>query len=179
MTKTKKPVDKKHAPSLAQRRKMFEKATKLHEILKVALQELRAVEKDKRFVVDMNHWVQGDGIENDDFELEIRPPSEKTPCSACLAGSVMVGLYPKVCAQLGWDATPDDFSEIDEVEAKLDALNALRGGCVDEAHSRLYPKWDSFPELGLDRKVIDYHDNRVQWWKDMRKLLSDLKKADL
>lgn len=58
----------------------FEQATTLWEIVEVALDEVKSCQ-EQGIVINMGSWVK--------YETDIH-----TVCSVCLAGAVMVGLYP-------------------------------------------------------------------------------------
>lgn len=82
------------------------------ELIRVALQDLEAVENDSRYSVDMDVWHE---------------PDTYTTCYVCLAGSV-------IAKSLGAPAThsqnPDHYPY--SVERKLRALDWLRAGFIKE-----------------------------------------------
>lgn len=175
-----KAVKVKKKPTVAQMRKQFESATKLHQILKIALHDLRAAEKSKKYVIDMYEWYA---------------PAEGGKCQVCLAGSVMAGRYKSVCdkklKEYPHGISPEVLRDYDEATAKLDALNALRCGDVGDAAHLLHgeteycgyrydiSKCPYAKYHKLDRQVMPYDDNRESWWEDMKELLADLKEDDL
>ena len=92
-------------------------------LLRVALRDLRHVERDPRYEVQMGFWHTGTaqwGAGDD-------------PCAVCLAGAVMartLGADPGVLRR------PWDYSE--EVGRKLIALDALRCGSVAAGLAAFY-----------------------------------------
>ena len=126
---------------------------KLAPLLRLALDDLRKVERSKRYEVNMGDW-----------------HSPNSYCSVCLAGSVIAKTLdsdPK--REIG----PWNFGI--KTQCALVALDHLRKGLVSSALGSLGKKCTE----DFDRSVIYYHDNRLQWWKDMRKLLRDLEAANL
>lgn len=90
------------------------------QIIRLALADLEKVERDARYEVDMGIWHQA--TKEDPSDYFRRVPRER--CVVCLAGSVIagsLGVAPDV------DAHPEEFTE----EAKLMALDELRGGDID------------------------------------------------
>ena len=150
MTKTKKK------PTTAQLRKAFEKATKPSQILAIALRDLRLTERNKRFVVNMNHWM---------LNLDGR-------CNVCLAGAVMANRYPNKCKAAGWTSTPEDFKGKDDTPCKLDALDVLRVGNVKTAAAFM-----GVPTILKSRIMPSYDHSEPGWWKAVRQLLADLREA--
>lgn len=156
------------AKTTAQRK--FEKATKLWQILGMALHDLRTIEKKRGYKVDMNYWHEPQG----------------NKCVVCLAGSVMAN---RLGAKKKEGMEPYDT----EYANKLNALNCLRMFDLAGAYSyisngapendiklsvtrteRLFEKEKT---CGSGFGYIDYGD--PNWWPAMRRLHQALKKADI
>lgn len=157
-------MTKRRVSSRTALKNKFIKATKLHQILAIALIDLRKAEKMKGVKIDMGDWH--------------RPVSsfDRRICYVCLAGSVIhCRLADKV--DLGCNLTPGDYAEVDECQQKLFALNDLRNGWLLKAYEHLYGDDARLPR-GVEEEfsVVDYYiTERAQWWKDMRALLKYLK----
>ena len=108
------------------------------ELIKLAINDLKEVERDPRYRVDMDQWHRV-GMPYDDR------------CHLCLAGAVMAG-------QLGVDsdegATPGMF---DELKA-LRALDEFRQGELHNAFG--YLSIDIPNDLRYDIEVPDYSNSR-------------------
>ncbi len=136
------------------------------ELIRIALDDLKKVEKDSRYVVDMRRWHM--------------PDERRDPCSVCLAGSVIAKTFnedPRIYL------SPSSYDI--KLENKLLALNYFRVGDVSVAFTRLaynnadYCKKDfSYSNGGVfDRNIESYTRDRKQFHKDMRKLARDLERA--
>jgi hypothetical protein len=143
----------------------FEAAKKLHEILAIAMKDLRAVEKLNRVVVDMSvFWSK----------------NETGECGVCFAGAVIhkraKGL-DKLEEDWAGDAecSPSHFKT--DVARKLWALDSLRLGCVGDALGAMTNRAMvlSDPPKTPDREVVDYEEDREKWWEQMRQLRKELK----
>jgi len=123
----------------------------LHELLEVALLDLRFVEETPGFDVDMSWYLRQRG----------------DTCTVCVGGAVVaVGLGKRRL-----DAVDrSDFS-------KVKALDSLRTGNVLRAARCLYLVDDEYQYL--DRSVVDYRKNRDAWWTKMYALLEDLRGAGI
>lgn len=123
-------------------------------LIDVALTDLRAIEQDKRYVVDMIQWH--------------RPAGGR--CYVCLAGAVMAQELGVALDAYCWPSTVSD-----DLAFKLLALEYLRSGKVRLAmdYMKLAGRYD------LDRSIADYHADRDQFFADMEKLASDLRAAGL
>lgn len=88
---------------------------KLSELIYIALEDLEKIEADPRYIIDMGTWHMPNG-----------------KCAVCAAGAVMA-------KRLGADPTahisPSRFD--DDTEAKLDAIDLLRCGYLDDAADQL------------------------------------------
>lgn len=125
-------------------------------LLEIALPDLRELEKDPRYKVDMSTWHS--------------PDSDDHLCHTCLAGSVLareLGVSPKhVC-------NPTYFGY--DVRHRLWALEALRRGRVERAASFMWIPFGTASDL--DRPMSEY--GTPNFYPDMEKLLADLKEAGL
>lgn len=128
----------------------FERADKLSKVLALALADLRKAERMKGFEVHMDWWISTRGA----------------TCKVCLAGSVMAMRFS--LRQMPGGDMPE--------ENKMMALEDLRNGNVRTAYWELTGKYG---HGDLDRRVPSYHEDRPGWWKAMKTLLADLKRAGL
>lgn len=153
-------------------RKRFESTDKLWVILQIALIDLKRAERSRKYVVDMDYWADALG---------------STRRRVCLAGAVMTGIYLKETKSLCYNqgisgAAPDMFDGIDGLSAKFQALNLLRVGLVVGAYIDMWRCDRSCVPAEvthLDRVVSGYRGSEGLWWKDIKALLRDLKKANL
>lgn len=99
------------------------------ELLRVALNDLKAAERDPRYTIDMTDWHvprDKEGLrlfEGEDMEAG-------SSCAVCLAGSVMRQSFDgnyKLC--------PDDFTL--KISGNLEAIDCLRRGQVEDAYYHL------------------------------------------
>lgn len=131
-------------------------------LIRLALKDLEAVEKSKRFVVDMNEWFRPNG-----------------QCAVCLAGSVMaktlkVSTSKRKLKSLGlldsWgEVIPDKFKK--EMYA-LQALNYFRLGECGWAFRYLdLTKGSGVP---FDCMITDYHSDPEEFKDQMHQLAGEL-----
>lgn len=150
-------------------------------LIRLALDDLRKVERSKRYMVDMGWW--------HDTGVHLRDPIK---CVVCFAGAVMAGT---LSVPIQDNCTPDYFDA--DVEAKLIALDYFRDGNVwsgvytilDPIHKRppsSQRRIDRlFSQKKLDRlsdegqEVAHYKDNPGQFKKDMRKMADGLTEIGL
>lgn len=88
------------------------------ELIRLALGDLRKVESDVRYRVDMDAWHEG--------------LQHREPCTVCMAGSVMaktLGVDPER------DSGPWNFQP--DTDSKLCAIDAFRCGAVEDGLERL------------------------------------------
>ena len=133
------------------------KINKLHELLTIALDDLKKCEADPTYIINMHEWHV--------------PRGEQ--CSICLAGAVMaqsLGAYPSEHRSL--------FSYDAPLDERLEALDDLRcGGIVDACHTMGIPsRWEEHKTSRID--VPDYND-KEHWWQAMGEVLRFLKEWDL
>jgi len=126
------------------------KQTNLWKLLRIGLRDLRKHERTRGCVVDMRRWLESNG-----------------ECRACLAGAVM----RHSLNMRSLDTISPDWA---------DALNDLRSGDVSFANDWMPKSSENHAKaLRLDRDMPKYEEDREAWWKEMRKLLADLKSADI
>lgn len=153
MTKTKPTTQEARAL------RKWNKATKLWQLLAIAVADAKRLTRTGKASIDMFGWLW--------FHKRTRK------CYACLAGSVMYCTLGS--RQRSGKDDPSDFDP--PTCAKLYAIDHLRTGLVTAALYEL--GLDNDPGVPLNRQVTDHADDPVAFWKDMRKLLADLRKADL
>ncbi len=139
MTKTKKQIKLPSKPS---------------ELILLALKDLRAVEKSKKYVVEMGEWHT--------------PDYRDGKCAVCLAGAVMAKTLK---VSVHDDMLPYRMGINDD---KLRALDYFREGYVQGA----------FRYLGItvdwpDKKIAVYEHDAEAFHADMQQLAADLKAAGL
>lgn len=115
---------------------------KASELLALALAELRRVEQDSRYRIDMKKWHI--------------PSMDRSVCSVCLAGAVLAGHLPPS------EIVGDVDGRFDpETAVRLQAIDLLRCGAVKTAvrvlgqvsvggnlpRNRYIPNYDESPEL--------------------------------
>jgi hypothetical protein len=127
-------------------------------LLRIALTDLMAVEKSKKYRIDMGMWHHG-AVEG----------GQK--CEVCMAGAVMAKTL-KVPDDEWRD--PGDFNSSD-ITKKLFAINLLRVGNISEACYFLGVK----NKANMQVPVISYDDSPKEFKKDMRKLIKTLEKAGM
>lgn len=126
------------------------------ELITLALNDLLKVEKRKGYKVDMSVWHE---------------PDNKV-CLVCLAGAVLAceyGLDKRV--EVDWDEIGEEAS------LKADALNCFRTGGIDFGFESL--KLDQDLGQSFNRVITKYSDDRLGFYRDMRKLVRDLRKQGL
>ncbi len=137
---------------------------KLWQLASVAMKDLAAVERSKAYRVDMATW-------HDPYTTD----KGKAVCEVCLGGAVLaktLKMSPNtfyVPSYFGW-------------HLRLRAINNLRVGQVDEALMNVGgARSNKAREAAayLSRDMPDYHSNKKRFKTAMRKLIRDLKAADL
>jgi len=137
----------------------------LHELLDLALEDLKKISKDSRYLIDM-------GIYHE-------PSGYFTPCFVCLAGCVMANTLK---ANPFKSLHPMDFPP--EISLKLTALNFLRQGEIYDAIVAFY-SYKAYP----NRKPLTfylsylpipaYSENKLKFFKAMRKVSKLLKEKGI
>lgn len=128
------------------------------ELIRVALADLRKVERSEKYKVDMGNW---------------HGPGRDGRCHVCLAGSVMAKTLKY---------NPDDpvipvCGYGDGTGDKLHALDNFREGLINHGLSNL-----SLPEtpwFNTRRHICRYEDNREAFFRDMNDLADELEGNDL
>lgn len=135
-------------------------------LIRLALDDLRKVERDARYAVDMGYWHTGTW-----------EPEHNNTCMVCLAGAVMAGT-------LGADPTqvryPDCYSL--ETEARLESLDCFRVGNVRNGLYRFHQRTetaDAYEGIGIELAgaVPEYYvsgEDNTGWYAGMEKLADDL-----
>jgi hypothetical protein len=124
----------------------------LAELWELAMKDLRAIEGNPNYEIDMGTWKSG--------------------CRVCMAGAVAV-------MENRLDLLPDlDSCPINSREGnKLFAINSLRQGDISAACRTLSIPCAS--RFWKDFKMSRYRIDREQFWKDAERLLEFLKEAKL
>lgn len=160
--KVTRPAPKVKRETMKQRRERLFSANRLHVILRIALDDLKKVERSKAYIVRMDTWhTPYHHLKN-------------APCAVCLAGSVMA----KTC-----EADRTEASYVYDFSVKnmpvFSALDLLRSGAVAEAWRQMFGKGKIGQARGLDRRIMPYSVDATAWWQQMEQLHADLVAADL
>ena len=149
--------------STAIKKRKVLKYKKLHLLLADCLTDLRWAERSKKYEVDMDYYVR-------------KHPSSL--CRVCLAGACIVRRsdeHPeRGFASPDWfNLNPDHFHP--ETSKVMRAADSLRRGDVMSAASVL-----GLPPIeGFNCDIPSYHTRSEAWWKAMRKMLRDLRAANI
>lgn len=120
---------------------------KLSDLIELALRDLRKVEKDERYRVNMYSWHE---------------PTLSGKCLVCFAGAVMAGTLE---TPINKDVLPSRFDE--HTAARLNALNEVRCGLIRQA-------LDSVGE-NVDIEFVVYDNPRpIEYKKDPEGFYTDL-----
>jgi len=136
---------------------------KMSDLLALAARDLRAVEEDSAYRVDMSDW---------HF-----PDPYTGQCEVCMAGAVLavtVGVDPQE------EFVPDTMTL--DLHKKMLAINSLRMGNVHKASFTLRgteTAREAARLADLDRGMSDYHIDREAFFADVEKLIQDLRQAGL
>lgn len=129
-------------------------------LIRLALQDLEACEKDARYYIHMGWWHSPSATDNS---------VEKSGCAVCAAGAIMartLGCSPDQ------DLLPDGFDQ--EVRDALLAVDSLRVGDTRWAFEYLGIDVD-FEEVGLlGFEITDYSQDPDQFKADMREYAQHL-----
>lgn len=129
------------------------------ELIRLALKDLEAVERDKKtYVVDMGRYHEPNS-------------SDSGKCAVCFAGAVMsqAGNDPHE------DLDPVDFSN--SVQAKLVALDYFRVGSIYQALREMQIDHPRF--LVIDADIAAYSEDPWQFKRDMAKIADALQRFGL
>lgn len=155
-----------------QPKKITRLPTKLSDCLVLALADLKKVEASPQYRVNMNGvWHSPVNAMRWDRQREAYVTSGKSKCAVCFAGAVMAC---SLGTDLFEDAEPDSFSTHNQ--QRLEALNKLREGKVDEALDEVgqqSPYFSDYANTALN--VTPYETNRVKWRQDMGVILGVLR----
>lgn len=132
--------------------------SKMSALLEMALKDLLKAEDNPKLKIDMKVWHTplNDG--------------KKSYCAVCLVGSVLVS---KKMIHRGKVYYSDSGLISKGNEAKLDAINALRTGEIQEAYDYMHKEKPC--TLPYNIQVSGYHENRENFFSDMWKLLGLLR----
>ena len=145
-------------------RKMAAPPKRLHTLLTMALDDLSAIERDKRYQVNMFYW-----------HRPIRHLDEKRMCQVCLGGAVMAR---RVGLNLDCEATPSSPQIPTAWRDGLCALDSLRSGGVESAVNDYY--WEGKKECRVDDIAVPpYEDDRRGFKFTLRRLARRLREANL
>lgn len=136
------------------------------QLIRVSLRDLRKVEKDEGYRVNMGDWHCGDeGLQ---------------PCEVCMAGAVMAKTLKVERSQ---NASPYSFDS--SVAGKLLAIDFLRNGDVASAidtlsvnHRQRHTRRRKMKDRGM-RGVVDYHVDPARFRREMLRLARDLEAVGL
>ena len=147
--------------------------SKLSDLLELALKDLAKVEKSKKYRVNMQvfHMPEEDETR---FWGETRKAKPNGVCTVCMAGALLAGTckVPRTTFE-NEIASPDLWS-------KLYAVDSLRTGHVCGAYKEINGWMCDVPASIPDViKVADYHEDKPQFKKDMRKIVKLLRKIKL
>lgn len=158
-------------PTTATANELFETATKLHELLGLAIADFELILVDPKYDVDFGYW--HDSIENDGDR-----------CNVCLAGSIMVRTYKAPPNQ-----EPDHLGV--NTGRRLHTVDMLRQGRIRDALQEFAaaPVRLTWSQHFLDkkwRKRLRYCRNEEmrsnmahELLRDLRELRADLAEANL
>ena len=140
----------------------------LSELIRIALKDEAKAFKSKHYQVDMNDWHT--------------PLFREGVCEVCLAGAVMayeLGIKPNL------HATPGTFKD-EGLQRKLSALDEIRQGNIDYSvaimrNVAISDASDLLVMLGVptSMEVCEHSYYRLQWRKDMFKIIRMLERAGL
>lgn len=130
--------------------------------IRQALTDLEAIEKDKRYDVNMNSYHSATEF--------------GTTCEVCFAGAVIArsGNEPTM------EIVPEMFTK--KVSGKLHGLDDFRQGHIYEGLQEFGIKEDKIPlvlKVSLAIDLADYDRNKKQFKKDMLQIACELEKFGL
>jgi len=127
------------------------------ELLTQALEDLKLCEQNPKVKINMRYWFK----------------RKDNICNVCLAGAVM---YNNIdLNRLYLYLWPDDFGKS---KNKLRSLYWFGVGYIGKGLEILnkYPKYDKISDLV---EIKSYHEDKEQFYKDMYRLVNDLKEIGL
>lgn len=134
------------------------------ELLLLAIKDLEKVEKSKRLIVDMGHWVSPHA---GGYEIP------KGKCAVCLAGAVLVRSLGVTTSNGGF--TPEDFNK--NICGKARALDAFRSGFVGGGLFFMGLKRPSWIPAHI--QVTRYTDDPKAFKAQMREIAKNLSEVGL
>lgn len=129
---------------------------RMWKLLETALEDLKKVEKDDRYIVYMGHWHWS---------------RSGGKCYVCLAGSRLVG-----AGAAPTETICPSMLDFDTVRM-LETLDYLRTGHIRKAYEAFYRRYDG--NVLEDRSFLPYDRDREGWWRAMGRILQELKDLDL
>lgn len=130
-------------------------------LIRLALDDLRKVERDERYGVYMGEW---------------HVPRDSGTCEVCLAGAVMA---MSLGANIQTYSMPSDFQEQDQATTeRLLALNNFRSGHIADGLCvmRCYSSRRSLPNYMF---VPNYHTDHEDFYVAMEKMADMLERASI
>lgn len=141
------------------------------EVIRQAVDDLKKIEKDKRFIINMGCWFGPLNAETDENDELILTP--KTKCEVCLAGAVIAAAGNNPMEFID----PDFFSMT--VSNKLEALDYFRSGEIAQGLERMGYDYssDKFKYLSKNIDITQYDENKVKFKKEMLQLADELERC--
>jgi hypothetical protein len=135
-------------------------------VLSLGLKDLEKAERSKKYEVYMGDWHIPAGQYGD---------GTRRPCAVCMAGSVMAFSLKADDEAFKF---PHDYDS--DTRFKLSAINAFRTGQVISGLRLMDFSSDFIAKKKLfDRHVADYNEDPKKFKQEIKKLISDLKAANL
>ncbi len=139
------------------------------ELLTVALDDLKKVERSTRYIVDMEFW-------HLPTKYAIGKYGYNNKCVVCLAGAALAKTLKNDPGMWIDPGNPDTVSPVQIGDnpsdaQKVYALDLFREGEVRQAMERL--GYSEFDDLNT-RSITPYDENPAQFKRDLRKLARDL-----
>lgn len=145
--------------------KAFEESTKLWQILRIALIDIKKAEKRDDVCVVMSFWHRK---ATQELNCLFKKPLKWQGCYVCLAGSVLLRRRPDLLAAI--DFLPGD------IVMKIHALDLLRNGYIDDALACMQKKT---PKTVRNIRVTPYWEDKKAWHTCMKDILELLKGKNL
>lgn len=153
--------------------------SKPSELVELAILDLKAIEQNPNYLIDMDSWHVG--------SYRDHPNIERPRCLVCLAGAVMaqsLGIETTMTVK-PWDPI---FDEDDSTKNKLEALDSFRSGDIYNGITHMCPEFDTtekadelLEKMGDDANIYvpEYDESKESFYKGMEKVLGILKEHDL
>lgn len=135
-------------------RKFVEDTPTIHQLLDIALKDLRGIEADPNMEVDMDTWVGEAG----------------RTCYACLAGASMVTRLRAIEDEIDSPSQYVTYAEGRGVYNRLLVLNRLRMGELEIAWEQFYGEDVEYPFHQHEYVVEEYYVDRSKFFHDMHRL---------